>query len=162
MVAVAAVASAEEQIGARLSYGISGDFNLTNGGSTHLSGPELALQFPLLSQGGTSVWLEPSYFSGGTLGTGSNTKGDVFRFLVTAQQSIPKSGFYLKAGVGFANVAGTSKHPFDSARGTVALFGVGLPLTGTLKSTKSAVEFDFIAADKGQLRGASIGITGYF
>ena len=147
-------------IGAKLhvDYTTTGDFTLKSGSTGHLSGPEIGVEFPLSKAGtGTSLNLYPSVLLGNSKGA-SATKGQVWRFMLSARQNMPGTGFYTFAAAG-ASYTQSQGGTFNDVNAFETQVGGGLPLTGLLGHLSPSLEVIYHNANKGQLRGFSAGVS---
>lgn len=144
----------------RLGYAITGDFELQNGRTSSMSGPELQLELPVTMISGTELALTASIFGGGRLISSGDTDGDVFRFYVTGRRTLNAKGLYASLGVGYGHTAARAGS-YDAVDGTVFRFAIGAPTKiGKWKNTD--LEFAYTAARAGQLKGFFVGVASRF
>lgn len=157
-----ASASAQEDfpIRFRLGWAVTGDFELRNGRTSSMSGPELQFELPMTTISGTELALTASIFGGGRVISSGDTDGDVFRFYLTGRRVLDSKGMYASLGVGYGHTSAriNSYEPVD---GTVFRFAIGMPTKiGKWKNTD--LEFAYTAARAGQLKGFFVGVASKF
>lgn len=144
----------------RLGYAISGDFELLNGRTSSMAGPELQFELPMTTIAGTELSLTASIFGGGRLVSSGDTDGDVFRFYVTGRRSLNAKGVYASIGVGYGHTAPRAGS-YEAVDGTVIRLAVGFPTKiGKWKNTD--LEFAYTGARAGQLKGFFVGVVSKF
>ncbi len=143
----------------RIGYGISPDFDLRAGGQGHLEGPEIGLDLPILNFEGIGVCLSPSIFMGGRLRHGSDTDGNIYRFMATANHTLG-GNIGGKVGVGLAHSEPRNRE-FDSKNGVIGQVGLSTSLTsGFLSHLTPRVELNYYFSNSNQLRGFFLGLSG--
>jgi len=161
-IVLGASASAQDDfpIRFRLGYAITGDFELQNGRTSSMSGPELQIELPMTMIGKTELALTASIFGGGRLVSSGDTDGDVFRFYLTGRQTLNSKGVYASLGVGYGHTAARAGS-YDAVDGTVFRLAIGTPTKiGKWKNTD--LEFAYTAARAGQLKGFFVGVASKF
>lgn len=114
-------------ISLKAGYFSGESFTGYGGSSVRLEGLELGadltlLKLPLLP---LDVRLSPSVVFGGSLRSGGDDDGSIYRLLATARVSRPGGTGYLAGGVGFARIEPRGGAPFESKDGFVAQIALG-------------------------------------
>ena len=145
-------------VGARfhVGYTTTGNFTMKDGSSAHIAGYEYGVEFPVFKLGGSSINLYPSALI--PKKNSSNSSGKVWRFLLIARQNLPGTQLYTfyAAGVSYTQAEAGA---FDDVSAFETQVGGGLPLTGLLGKLSPAVEVAYHNANKGQIKGFTIGVN---
>lgn len=160
----AVAASATDVIGVRLKVGyhFSQSFELKDGSSGHLEGPEVAADFPLTKLPGIQLYATPSVMFGGKLTHGSDVDGTIYRFMLTARQTLNKDGLYGALGIGAAHSETRGLNDFKDANSFVSSVSLGTPLKFKLAGIGVSLEGTYYYSTKDQFRGFTIGFAGSF
>ncbi len=158
------LASAQDVIGVRLNVGyhFTHDFRLRDGGRKNMSGPEIGADFPLAKLPGMQIYASPSIVLGGQLFSGSDVDGQIYRFLVTARQTLNSDGLYGAFSIGAAHSEPKGDNQFRSASSIVAAATIGTPLKFKILGITPNVEGRYYWGAKDQFRGFSIGVSANF
>jgi hypothetical protein len=164
--ALATVGTAQAQllgIRARVGYHWSSSFNLRDGSSGTLQGPEFGADLPLTNLAGIGIFASPSIVMGGQLVSGGDTDGNVYRFMVSARKQINFTGLYGQIGVGVGHTEARGDDSFRSQSGFITSFTVGTPISLTfIPGIKPNLEGTYFTSDRGQLRGITLGLSASF
>ena len=160
----AMMASAQEVIGVRLNVGyhFTSDFRLRDGGKDSMSGPEIGADFPLTKLPGIQLYVSPSIVLGGQLLSGSDVDGQIYRFMLTARQTLGRDGLYGAFSIGAAHSEPKGGKEFRSASSVVAGITVGTPLKFKILGITPSVEGRYYWGAKDQFRGFTIGLSASF
>lgn len=160
----AVAASASDVIGVRLKVGyhFTQSFELKDGSNGHLEGPEVAADFPLAKYPGIQLYATPSIMFGGKLTHGSDVDGTIYRFMVTARQTLNRDGLYGTFGVGAAHSESRGTNEFRDANSFVTSVSLGTPLKFKLAGIGLSLEGTYYFSTKDQFRGITIGVAGSF
>src|SRR5258707_357806 len=84
-----ATLSQADLLGIRIRAGLhwTSNFDLRNGGTGHLEGPELGADFPMSNMFGLPIYMSPSIVWGGRLRHGADIDGNVYRFMLTTRKA---------------------------------------------------------------------------
>jgi hypothetical protein len=166
---VSAVTAAQAQtqilgIRAKVGYHWSSNFRLRDGSSGHLEGPEFGVDFPLSNIAGLNVYASPSIVLGGKLGSGGDTDGNIYRFMVSARKQINFTGLFAQLGVGVGHTESRSGvNAFRDENAFITSFTVGTPFKiSFIPAIKTNFEGTYYASGKGQLRGFTLGLSASF
>jgi hypothetical protein len=160
----AVAASASDVIGVRLKLGyhFTQSFELKNGSTGNLQGPEVAADFPLTKYPGLQLYVTPSIMFGGKLTHGSDVDGTIYRFMVTARQTLNKDGLFGALGIGAAHSESRGTNEFRDANSFVTSACLGTPLKFKLGGIGLNLEGTYYFSTKDQFRGFTIGVSGSF
>ncbi len=147
-------------LGTRLhvGYTTSGNFQDRGHHSVHLEGPEIGIDLPFQTLPFVTLHITPSVFFGGRLRHGSDTDGEVYRLMITAEHGIAE-GIRARVGVGVASTQPRA-HEFDGDTGAYVLVGFGLPIGGMGKTFHASLDVNLLTASSGQHRGWFVGVSG--
>ncbi|MBN9503131.1 MAG: hypothetical protein BGO01_11655 [Armatimonadetes bacterium 55-13] len=164
VLAGAVVASASDVLGVRLrvGYHFTQNFELKNGGSGHLEGPEVAGDFPLSKLPGIQLYATPSICFGGKLSHGGDIDGSIYRFMISAKQTITRDGFYGIVAAGAAHSESRGLNEFKDANAFVSSVTFGVPLSFKILGVTPSFEGTYYISGKDQFRGFTFGISASF
>jgi len=157
-------AAASDTIGVRLKLGyhVSQTFELKNGSHGHLEGPEVAADFPLGRFPGLQLYATPSVMFGGKLTHGKDIDGTIYRFMVTARQTLTRDGLYGAFSLGAAHSESRGLNQFRDENGFVTAVSLGTPLKFKVLGISPSLEGGYYFSSKDQFRGFTIGIAASF
>lgn len=157
-------AAASDTIGVRLKVGyhFTQNFELRNGSSGNLEGPEVAADFPLAKYPGFQLYITPSVMFGGKLTHGSDVDGTIYRFMVTARQTLTREGLYGGISVGAAHSESRGLNEFKDQNGFVTAVSLGTPLKFKFLGLSPSLEGSYYFSSKDQFRGFTIGFAASF
>jgi opacity protein-like surface antigen len=130
----------------RAGYYFGSEFQGTNK-KIKLSGATLGADFNLLTLPlGASISLSPTVQWGGSLASGSDADGTIYRILATGRVPIPGSGFYAVGGLGYATSTKRGSTVFNTKASAAMQIGIGKTLEAP--ALKPFVEFSYHAGGK--------------
>ncbi len=130
----------------RAGYYFGSEFQGTNK-KIKLSGASLGADINLLTLPlGASISLSPTVQWGGSLASGSDDDGTIYRVLATGRVPIPGSGFYAIGGVGYASAAKRGSTVFNTKASAAMQLGIGKTLEAP--ALKPFVELSYHAGGK--------------
>jgi hypothetical protein len=145
----------------RAGYGWSGSIPNTTTGSTHLVGPELGFDFPVMHLPLVEVNFTVDWLLGGQLSHGGDLDGNLYRLLLSARASIPSSKVSVFGGIGWATAQARAGE-FGSFNGEVMQLGVGFPLGMNTPLLAPSLEVAATMASKSGLSGFSVSLAVHF
>lgn len=160
----AAICNAQEVVGIRVNLGYhwTQGFELRDGSSGDLTGPELGVDFPLFSFAGIQLDASPSVVFGGKLSLGGEVEGQLYRFLATGRKTLTNDGLYVVGGAGFGHSEARGDQEFKSSSGFVGCIALGTPLRFNLFGVSPNVEGRYYFSNEDQFRGFTIGLSARF
>lgn len=141
-----------------VGYTTSGNFDDGKGHSVHLEGPDIGIDLPFQSFPLITLHVTPSVLLGGRLRHGSDTDGEVYRLMVTAEHGVLE-GFRFRAGVGYATTQ-PRVHEFRGDSDVLAMIGAGIPISGIGKTLHATLDVNLYTSHSGQHRGIFVGLSG--
>jgi len=141
-------------------YGWSGSINRLSAGSTHLMGPELAVEIPISHQSVVNESFRADVLFGGQLVHGADLDGTICRLMVSTRTTLPGSGITTFGGVGWG-FAQARAGEFNSFNGFVTQLGASLPLGTKMAGLAPSLEVSGSFGRSG-LSGYSVGIAVHF
>jgi|GEM_PF-1731413 len=153
-----------DAIGIRLKVGyhVTQSFELRDHSSGHLEGPEISADFPLSKVPGLQFFVTPSVMFGGQLTHGHDVDGTIYRFMLTARETISKDGLYGAVAAGAAHSESRGLNEFKDQNGFVSSVTVGMPLKFKILGVTPSLEGSYYISGQDQFRGFSITLSASF
>ena len=162
--AAVSAANASDVIGVRLKIGYhwTNSFELKNGGSSQLEGPEIGLDFPIQKLPGFTIYVSPSVMLGGKLTHGGDIDGTIYRFMLSTRQTISKDGWFAGVSAGVAHSVSRGLNEFRDSDGFVSGVTIGTPLKLKFLGISPNIEGSYYFSTKDQFRGFTLGLSASF
>ena len=161
---IAADSRASDIIGIRvkLGYHFSNSFELKNGNGGSMQGPDIGLDFPMFKFPGVQLYASPSVMLGGKLSHGGDIDGQIYRFMLSARQTLTKEGIFGSVGAGVAHSQSRGKNEFRSETGFLSNITLGVPLKFKFLGITPNFEGSYYFSSQDQFRGFTIGLSASF
>lgn len=163
-IACASLSQASDIIGIRvkLGYHVTNSFELKNGNSGHLEGPEVGIDFPLQKLPGVQIYASPSVMFGGKLKHGGDVDGTIYRFMLSARQTLTKEGVFGSVSAGVAHSISRGLNEFKDSDAFLSGITIGTPLKFKFLGISPNLEGSYYFSSKDQFRGFTIGVSASF
>jgi hypothetical protein len=164
LLSFAAVSEASDIIGIRvkLGYHFTNSFELKNGNGGSMQGPDIGVDFPMFKFPSIQIYASPSVMLGGKLSHGGDIDGQIYRFMISARQTLTKVGIFGAVGAGVAHSQSRGKNEFRSQNGFLTNITLGVPLKFNFLGITPNFEGSYYFSSQDQFRGFTIGLSASF